>query len=552
MLTQLFFPGVSGVRVDQVCWEGHRLHLTARTTRQGARCPLCGRRSKRMHSRYWRTMADLPCAGAVVTLHLWTRRFVCRVRWCRRKIFTERLPTLVAAWARRTGRLREQLQRTGVALGGAPGARHATAAGMPVSRRTLLRLVLAAPTPEVGPVRVVGVDDWSQKRGRTYGTILVDLETHRVIDVLPDRTAATLAAWLRQHPEIEVVSRDRAEAYADGIRQGAPQAVQVADRFHLLKNVTDSVERFLRRKHRCLRQAAQALAIASTDPAATEWTAASVAEQGQGGPLTPPERRTRHDQAQQESRTRRLARYDEVMTLHAQGHSLRAVAQLTGLARNTVRRYVRAEGFPECQPRRRRSRLLDPFVSYVEDRWAAGCQNVKVLDGELRQRGYRGGYTRLKDYVRAWRGPSAGPSRHGCQLAPAVVMYSSRQTLWLLLRPDEDVTTEERAYLMQLYHACPHAYLAQALALEFATVLHEHDVPGLYEWLRRADSCPIAEIAAVARGMWLDKRAIEAAVALEWSNGQVEGSVNKLKVLKRAMYGRAHLDLLRQRLLYAA
>src|SRR5579875_644736 len=243
---------VPGVRVDRAWWEGHTLHLAATTTRRAARCPLCHRRSKRVHSTYPRAIADLPCAGARLTVHLRARRFVCRVRWCRRRVFCERLPALVAPWGRRTTRQREHLERPGFALGGAPGApgaRQATAAGLPVSRRPLLRIVRAAPCPAAGRVRVSGVDDWANRRGRTYGTILVNLETQEAIDLLPDRTAETLATWLRQHPEVEIVSRDRGGAYADGARQGAPQARQVADRFHLVKNVTDSLERYLARKH---------------------------------------------------------------------------------------------------------------------------------------------------------------------------------------------------------------------------------------------------------------------------------------------------------------
>ncbi len=372
MLTKLFFPTIAGVRVDRAWWSDQTLHLAVTTTRRAARCPLCGRRSKRVHSAYVRTLADLPCTGARVIVHLRARRFVCRVRWCRRRIFCERLPALVAPWARRTTRQRLELERTGFALGGAPGARHATAAGLPVSRRTLLRLVRAAPTPEAGRVRVLGVDDWSQRRGHTYGTILVNLETHRVIDLLPDRTAQTLAAWLRAHPEVEIVSRDRGGAYADGARQGAPQARQVADRFHLLRNVTDSLERFLARQHASVRHAAQAVAEEvgrpPTPPAPTEASppAASVR----------PRRLTRHEQAHQESRARRLSRYEEVRALHGQGHGLRAIARHLDLSPTTVRRYVHADEFPECQPRRRRSVLLEPFVAYLRERWEAGCQNV--------------------------------------------------------------------------------------------------------------------------------------------------------------------------------
>jgi transposase len=417
----------------------------------------------------------------------------------------------------------------------------------------------------------LGIDDWSNRRGRTYGTILVNLETHAVIDLLPDRTAETLAAWLQEHPEVEIVSRDRGGAYADGARQGAPQARQVADRFHLLRNVTESLERFLARQHARLRQAAQAVAreesavsavsavSAEEGPPVMPLDAAAASEAPEGSPsVIParPRRLTRHEQDHLESRARRLARYEEVMTLHAQGHSLRAIARHLGLSPKTVRRYVHAEGFPECQPRQRRSLLLEPFLAYLRARWDAGCHNAKLLWRELRQRGYRGGYSRLSDYLRAWR-PRPGAA-HGSQTAsraaplPPLCTYTARQTLWLLLRPAEELTAAEQRYLTHLARVCPLVSLGQALVQEFATVLREHDVSGLYAWLRGAEHCAIREVARVARGLWSDRQAIEAAVELEWSNGPVEGFVNKLKLLKRGMYGRSRFDLLRQRVLHAA
>jgi transposase len=557
MLTKLFFREVGGVRVDRVWWEGQTLHLAATTTRRAARCPVCNRHSKRVHSTYPRTIADLPCTGARLTVHLLARRFVCRVRWCRRKIFCERLPALVAPWGRRTARQRAEIERIGFALGGAPGARQATAAGLPVSRRTLLRVVRAAPCREAGRVRVLGVDDWSNRRGRTYGTILVNLETQEAIDLLPDRTAEALAAWLRQHPEVEIVSRDRGGAYADGARQGAPQARQVADRFHLLKNVTDSLERFLGRHHARLRQAAQ-----EPDPPVethevgteAETTETTKVEEAAPSPARRPP--TRKEQEAQERHARRVARYEEVMAVRAQGHGIRATARLTGLNKRTVQRYVEADGVPACQPRARRHTQLQPFIPYLQERWEAGCRNAKQLWRDLRMHGFSGGYTTVSDYLRAWRPPrgrGAGAHRRGA-LPPAAASttYTARQTLWLLLRPSADLTPDEQAYLTRLYHLCPHVYLAQALAQDFRTLLREHDVDGLYAWLRGAEICPIAELRRVAKGMWLDRHAIEAAVTLEWSNGQVEGRVNKLKVLKRSMYGRAKFDLLRQRVLHAA
>jgi len=558
MLTQLLFPDVPGLRVDRVWREDAVCHIAATTSGRAARCPVCHRRSKRVHSHYARLIGDLPWAGSPTVIHLQTRRFVCRVPWCRRTIFTERLPDLVASSARRTTRLQSRLLQDGFDVGGAPGARHATAEGMPVSRRTLLRLVRAAPTPSAGTVRVVGIDDWANKRGRTYGTIVVNLETHRVIDVLPDRTAATVACWLDGHPEIEIVSRDRAGAYAEAARLGAPQAVQIADRFHLLRNVTEAVERYLARHHAALRQAvvpapaAEPTAIVAAPPEEVS-VAAPLPTPGETArkPLSPEARLS------QERRARRVARYEEVMVLHAGGASCRAIARQTGLAKRTVLRFVHADGFPERAARAPRSRILAPFHDYLRTRWDAGCHNAQQLWQEIRGQGYPGGRTVVAAYLRTWRVRPTAPCRPAVTpkadpVAPGSVSCAPRQVCWLLLRPLEQLTDQERAYLTRLYQRCPEVAVVQALAKEFATVLRERDVAGWYTWLRGVELSGFIDFQGVARSMWRDRQAIEAAITLPWSNGVVEGKVNKLKVTKRVMFGRANFDLLRQRVLHAA
>jgi len=516
MLTNLFFPGVAGVRVERAWREGPTLHLAVVSTRRWARCPLCQRRSKRRHFQYERTIADLPCAGAHVVLHLRVRRFVCRVRWCRRKIFAERLPDLVVPYARRTARLAAHVLRAVLDLGGKPGASHLAAEGTVMSARTLLRLLRALPLPANGPVRILGVDDWSRRKGRDFGTILVNLETHTVIDLLPDRTAATLAAWLRQHPELEVVSRDRAGAYADGIRQGAPQALQVADRFHLHKNATDALERYLTRTHQALRQAAQG-----------HPGVATLAPDIRGATAEPPPL----SGARAERRAQRLARYEDVVMLRARGATIPTIAARVGLSQRTVKRWVHEGQFPERRRRSERPGQAAPFAVYLRTRWAEGCHNATELWHELRERGYTGCYDSVAALVAPWRGEQyrhRGRVKVRRSAADTASAYTPRQVCWLLLRPLDTLTADEHAYLTRLYHGCPQVALAEALVEEFGTVLREHDVEGLYTWLRRAETSAIKEVQALARSIWLDQAAVEAAVQLDWSNGQVEGQVNKL------------------------
>lgn len=540
MLAELLFPGIAGVHIDTVGVEMQTLHLYVSTTQPCSACPLCHTPSAAIHSHYWRTLADLPLGGRRVVLHLHTRRFFCRVAGCRRRIFTERLPALMAPWARRTQRLDTHLLRDALDVGGAPGARLATAQGTPISPTTLLRLVHALPLPPVGAVHVLGVDDFARRRGRTYATILVDLEAHRVVDLLPDRAAATLADWLRQHPQIGVVSRDGAEVYAQGAHQGAPQATQVMDRFHLLATLRDALAALLQRHHAALRPVDHA----ATTPAATRPGEAATAARG--------------SPSRARGRAQRVAQYNTVIALRAQGLPCAAIAARAGVSTRTVSRFLAAGTFPERKPRRRGPSILDPYKPYLAQRWAAGCQNATQLFRDLCACGYDGSYALVYHYVVQLRrgavdpaglgaGAEASAGRSGRSSAPP----SLPRLALLLIRDAETLEDRDRATVAALCQAVPEVTQAYALAQRFARLVRTQQTDGLDAWLVAAQRGP-RELRSFARGITRDKAAVQAALRLPCSQGQVEGQVQRTKVIQRLMFGRGSLDLLRRRVVYSA
>jgi transposase len=478
-----------------------------------------------------------------VRLHLEVRRFFCANADCRRRIFAERLPAVAAVHARTTVRLDKAHSNIGLALGGEAGARLAARLAMPTSADTLLRRIRRAPPPCHPAVRVLGVDDWAWRKGRSYGTILCDLESGRPIDLLPDREAATLTAWLKGHPEVEVISRDRAGAYAQGAREGAPQARQVADRWHLLKNIREMLEGLLGRRRDRLTAAAQAaVTVVSTGQ---DLGIAVPALVPRITPETPP-RLSRKEAARATSRERRRERYDAVLALHRQGFSDREIARRLHLSRITVQRYRRGPGFPErCASPRRPSRL-DPYSDEVRRRWAGGCRNAAQISRELIAAGYPVSYGMVRQRVQEYRAAEGGRP-------PPVKPPSPRRASWLLLGGGWEVTAEDQGFVEVLCQQDEEIRQAAELAREFAGMVRQEREAALAGWLGRAEVEGIpAELRGFAATLRQDQAAVEAALQEPWSNGPVEGCINRLKTIKRQMYGRANFDLLRLRVLHCA
>ncbi len=396
MLDSLVFPPILCIHLDAMTLSDHGLLIAGTTMSNDALCPLCQHASTQIHSQYGRTIADLPCLAQCVQISLTVRKFYCRNAACIRAIFTERLPEFLPPYARRTLRLRTIQAHLGLEVGAESGARIAARHHMPTSPDTFLRLMRQAPLPTAPTPRVLGVDDWAIRKGQTYGTILVDLERHQPIDLLPDRLANTLVQWLQDNPGVEVISRDRAEAFADGATRGAPEAIQVADRFHLLLNLRETLQRLFDRHQASLRAAtADPVAAPPCDPPPVEPSSATVpivpAADSATREMAPDSRcRTRAEQHQDERRTRRIARFEEVRHLHTQGLGVRAIARELHIGRRTVQQFLVADQFPERAHRQKQPSILDPFVPYLTQQIAAGYDNGSQLWRDLHSQGYLG------------------------------------------------------------------------------------------------------------------------------------------------------------------
>jgi transposase len=526
------------------------MSLVLSATTPKASCPACLQPACRVHGRYLRTLADLPWATTPVELLLWVRRFCCDTPTCEQQTFTERLPIVAPSYARTTARLSRSQTSTGVALGGAAGARHLAQQGLPGSRSTLLRRVRSLPDPEGPEPHVVGVDDWAWRKGHRYGSIVVDLERGCPIDILADRKTDTVAAWFKAHPEVAIVARDRADAYASGIAQGAPGAIQVADRFHLFDHLADTLEEVFQAHSRELNAIHEARRLQEVT-----LPEGSVAVPVSHAPPAPAVQRQ-----SEQSRARRLWQYEQVWELHKQGFSAEAVAQRVGISSRTVFRFLRHTTFPERQPRRQfKATRLDPFHTYLSDRFNAGCHHASRLFREIQTQGFMGTYGLVAAYVRCMREAQGVTSRLRKATAPLKVRVSSEKPLtpkratWLVLRRDDkrEEMPADQELLGQLQ--AQHSELAKAIELsqDFAELLRQRQPEKLDGWLERAAQSTLKAFERFAAGLGNDYEAVKAGVTLPWSTGPVEGHINRLKMLKRQMFGRANIDLLRLRVLCA-
>jgi transposase len=536
-------PQFAAATVDSVELGGDLVTFRVRAKASDAACSGCRRRSSRVHARYQRQLAGLPLGGRRVRVVAHIRRFKCVSPRCPQSTFSEQIPGLTMPFARRTPPLTEALVKVALALAGRPGSRLAAKLAMPCCRDVLIRLIRAQPLPGAGRIEVLGVDDFAVRRRQSYNTILIDMYSRKPVDVLSDREASTLAAWLREHPEVQTVCRDRAGAYAEGIRTGAPQAIQVADRFHLRKNLCEAAEKTVAAHHHCLRVAAAAQAgSAGPEPPPVSLPAA--------GSVAPPERTYRLAE-----RTR--ARYAAVHECLDRGLPRAAVSRELNLDIQTVRRFANAACAEELLGKaEHRLTRLDPYIDLVNQRWNEGVTNAETITAELRTLGFKGDAQAVRRYLKPFRLPSASrshPDPDRRKPAPTAPAVPKPRTISKALLTHPDRLTEDDALIVKNATAeCVHLERLHQHVRSFAKIMAQRRGQELPAWLEAVEADDLPELRSLAAGIRRDLEAVVNGLTLEHNSGAVEGNVTRVKHLKRDGYGRAKFDLLRVQILLAA
>lgn len=489
--------------------------LDVRAAAISATCPCCGSCSRRTQSRYMRQAADLPIAGRRVVLRVTVRRFWCDAVLCRRRIFAERFgANILEPLSRRTGRLETIVHHLGLALGGRPAAAFAERLMMPVSNDTLLRVVRRRIDQPRDKLTIIGIDDFAFRRGQRYGTIVCDLERRRPVTLLPDREQATSQAWLSDHPSITTVSRDRGGGYGEAIAKALPHADQVADRWHLMENASRA---FLDAVSKSMRQIRRAVGSALIDPKLLTYA----------------------ERLQYEGYLRRQETNEAIQALSKQGLPIKQIVKRTGHSRKLVRSVLRGQ---RSDMFRVRQSSIEEWIPWLDSRWAQGGRNASALWREMRKKGFRGQIGVISEWARRRR-LAERTDQSALARTP-----SARSIARLMTLARDDLSKSDAVLVAAIESNVPDLTTARTLIDDFQTMIRSKAADKLDSWLTDAKT---SLVGSFANGVEKDIDAVRNAIISPWSNGQTEGQITKLKLIKRQMYGRAKIDLLQARLIGA-
>ena len=504
-----------GFAVDDAACDAAGLLIIVRAANKTSACPERGSICTRVHSRYRRRLADLPMAGKPLRLVVLARRFHCDATLCGRRIFAERFDAAVLApWGRRTARLDHIIHHLGLALGGRPAASLARRLRLPVSNDTLLRVVRRHGGSRFLPPTVIGIDDWAWRRNQRYGTIICDLERRKTIALLPDREPATAQAWLSDQPQIAVVARDRGGGYAVATAKALPQATQVADRWHLMENASRA---FLDAVRKSMRQIRAAIGAATIDPDL----------------LTAAER------IQYEGYLHREDTNAAILGLAKDGVTIKEIVRRTGHSRNLVRRVLRGQ---RSDVFRVRESSLELYLPWLDAQWAAGQCNGAELWRRLKTQGFRGCLRVVAEWA-ARRSRAEQVDGNALSRAPPARTIARFMTIGR-----DSLSKSETVTVAAVESGVPQLVEARSIIADFRAMIRKKALANLEPWLARARP---SLVASFANGVMKDHAAVSAAITSPWSNGQTEGQITKLKLVKRQMYGRGKIDLLQARVIGA-
>lgn len=507
-------PG--GLVAGEVASEGNTLAVTAHGAAVNGQCPSCHQDSSRQHSRYFRVLSDLPASGRGVRIRLVVRRFRCGTETCSTRIFAERFGNdVLPVRSRRTARLECLVHHLGLALGGRPAASFAKRLMLPVSNDTLLRVVRRQARPRTEPLTAVGIDDWAFRRNHRYGTIICDLERRRIVKLLPDREIATVQAWLSGHPGIKVVSRDRGGGYGEAAASALPDAIQVADRWHLMENASSAFLDAVRKSMRAIRTAIGATTIN-------------------------PDLLTCAEKLQYEGYLRREETNAALLALAKEGVPIKEIVRRTGHSRKLVRQVVRGE---RTDVFRVRQSTLEAHLPFLDAQWSDGCRNGAELWRRLKGQDFRGSLRVVSEWATRRRRAEKATDQQ-LQKVP-----SARTIARLMTTARDHLSTADTVTIAAIEGGVPQLVEARRLIARFHDMIRKKIPADLDPWITDAGASLIASFAA---GIAKDKTAVSAATTEAWSNGQTEGQITKLKLVKRQMYGRAKVDLLEARLIGVA
>lgn len=532
------------LKLHEIEYSDSIIRIYASIKSRWSRCPSCGKYSKRVHDYYYRTITDLPVFQNRTVILLKTRKFKCGHNRCHRKVFSEHTPDIVR-YSRRTRRVSRILETFSIELTGRLGNILSKQMHLSVSSSTITRIAYSQQLPEINQPRVLGVDDWAYRKGVSYGTILIDMETSRPIDILPSRDGQALKNWLMKYNDVQIVTRDRASSYASAIIEACPNAIQIADRFHLLMNLSDAFDTYFK----SVRTQIKTLITVKTNEI-----------------LGLPDHEIVSDENANDSKSvlvaqkitnikvdQRLDTFNKVKELQAKGVPIRRISTNLKMSRNTVRSYFTQESLtPKSHPK---STNIELFTSHIVSRLNTKGYKVKDIIEEIRELGFHGSQTQGYHNINAIREDNGinvpGFTQVQHSKIPFVKPLSSRKLAkYIGFHLSEISDHYERYYLQTLLDNIPELRIVRKLVQIFKTML-KRGHGNIRRWIDFIiqSTRKLSGLKTFARGMLRDIEAVENGINMSWSNGAVEGHVNRIKSIKRQMYGRASFELLRRKVI---